>query len=419
MEEIISMNTKKTYILVLLFAALTVTGLSACSSYDNSDIPSDDVAGLRFSVQGAQTRLDYNFERTTFGDGEPVGCVIAEINGETETYVCNTKWMYRASDGMLILQTDDVADLPVSTAVDDKSLLTFSNKSKTLKFCFYYPYIDEASIDKALGGVSLYTDVVYPNCLTADDDMPIDKSDWSTKLLAGEVAADYTEAEEDSYAKYGWNEYPCFVNHTQGDPSAEGALNDIRLQNSDFLWVASPEITSSTEHTVNLTFKKKTATILVYCESQLSDIYFTPNGKCSLLRGKQIDLSTGDLSDYKFSTDNDALPQQKSMYFNADENIVPCYRGQNSADGLQYYFYRFVLPAQTNCNFVMHITGDFDRNTATEDTSININLSDDNGLTELKEGYLYSIRISQDGSTKISINGWKDGGQIGIEQVKN
>ena len=46
-----------------------------------------------------------------------------------------------------------------------------------------------------------------------------------------------------------------------------------------------------------------------------------------------------------------------------------------------------------------------------------IELSDDGGLTELKEGYLYSIRISKDGSTKISINDWNNGGLIDIEEV--
>lgn len=105
------------------------------------------------------------------------------------------------------------------------------------------------------------------------------------------------------------------------------------------------------------------------------------------------------------------------MYFNAGEHIVPCYRGQSEADGQQYYFYRIVLPAQTGCRLAMHILGDFDRNEGTSDEWKVVNLSDDGGLTELKEGYLYSIRISKDGSTKISIKDWNNGGLIDIEEV--
>jgi hypothetical protein len=411
------MSIKKTYLPVLLCAVLLAVGLSACSSDDDSGLPSSGEKGLRFSVQGVQTRLGYDFESTTFDDDEAVGCVIASVSDGVETFVCNSKWTYRASDGMLILQADGATGLPVSTDGSDNSLLTLSGDTQTLKFCFYYPYVDNATLETALSGVSLYTDVAYPNCLTANDALPTDYSGWSSALLTGEVAASYTAAAWNSYAKYGWNEYPCFVNHTQGDPSAAGQLNDIRLQNSDFLWVASPEITASTQHTVNLTFQKKTATILVYCESQLADIYFTPGGKQSLLRGKQINLSTGELSDYTYSDANDALPQQKSMYFNAGEHIVPCYRGQSEADGQQYYFYRIVLPAQTGCRLAMHILGDFDRDEGTPDEWKDIKLSDDGGLTELKEGYLYSIRISQNGNTKISINDWNDGGLIDIEEV--
>lgn len=411
------MNTKRIYLPVLLCAMLAAVCLSACSTDDAVPSPGDGSSGLRFSVNGVQTRLGYNFEHTTFDDGETIGCVIASVSDAGETYLCNTKWTYRASDGMLILQTGGVTGLPVSTDASDNSLLTLSDGTQTLKFCFYYPYVDNATLKTALGSVSSYTDVVYPNCLTADETLPSDYWNWSNKLLTGEVAASYTAAAYNAYAKYGWTEYPCFVNHTQGDPSAAGQLNDIRLQNSDFLWVASPEITASTQHTVNLTFKKKTATILVYCESRLADIYFTPVGERSLLRGKQINLSTGELSDYTYSDAYGALPQQKSMYFNDGEHIVPCYRGQSEADGQQYYFYRIVLPAQTGCRFAMHILGDFDRDGQTDDAEKTIELSDDGGLTELKEGYLYSIRISQNGNTKISIKDWNNGGLIDIEEV--
>ena len=80
------------------------------------------------------------------------------------------------------------------------------------------------------------------------------------------------------------------------------------------------------------------------------------------------------------------------------------------SEGSNYYFYRIVLPAQIGCNFKMHIKiGD----TVDKD----INLSEDNNLTELKEGYLYSIRISKDGRTVIRINDWKDGEGGTLEEL--
>lgn len=434
------MNTKRIYLPVLLCAMLAAVCLSACSTDDAVPSPGDGSSGLRFSVNGVQTRLGYNFEHTTFDDGETIGCVIAEVNGGAETFLCNSKWTYRANDGMLILQEDNGY---VAKDQSDESLLTLVDEAKTLKFCFYYPYVDGSllqddvkrvyDMETADPSTVFYKELTFPNIATNEGlsfknqwggDVTLSESNISdflnAQILTGTVIDNSANA--GNYwnipgNKYGWTEYPCFVNHTQGDPSAEGQINDLRLQNSDFLWIASPEISSATQHTVNLTFKKKTATILVYCEDRLADIYFTASGEKSLLRGKQINLSSGELTDYTYSTVWDAKPQQKSMYFNAGEHIVPCYRGQNMAENQQYYFYRVVLPAQADCRFEMHIKGDFNRDGAVDTDEKVIRLSDDDGLTELKEGYLYSIRISNDGRTEIRINDWQTDGWFEIEEV--
>lgn len=424
MEETISMNIKKTYIPLLLCAVLSAVGLSACSSDDDVDLPTEGRTGLRFSVQGVQTRLDYDFASTYFDNDETIGCVIAEVNGGSTTFLCNTKWTYSKSDGMLILSDNNDY---VTKGQDDPSLLELKS-DKTLKFCFYYPYVDrellEAEYDRIISSTATdkYKLLVYPNCANSGtifpEVLPNEYYDnfWSQIMLTGTAAKEKSSSTV-PYINYLWTEYPCFVNHTQGDPSAQGVLNDKRLQNSDFLWAASPEIDENTQHTVNLTFKKKTATILVYSENRLADIYFTPNGGQTLKRGKRINLSTGELSDYEYSTASDVSAQQKNMYFNAGEHIVPCYRGQDTAENQQYDFYRIVLPAQENCRFTMYIKGDFDRDGSTPDEWKAINLSDDDGLTELKEGYLYTIRISKDGRTKILINDWQPDGWFEIEEV--
>ena len=376
-----------------------------------------------------------------------MGCVIAEVDEDNNyTYLRNSAWTYRASDGMLIFQyywengnkivSDGVGTDGIimyekdhrtgSTDEIDVSYLyspyLAANPDKKLKFCFYYPYIDGdlqvAEYDGIITNNKDYTSLEYPNCATSATTLPSEATKgynyyttWSQITLTGEVVASSTAAEYNAFAKYGWRTYPCFVNHTQG--AVNGNINDPRLHKSDFLWVASPEISASTQHTVNLTFLKKTATILVYSEVKLNDIYFTPSGEQTLLRGKQIDLVTGNLSDYTYNAGGSV--QQKNMYFNPDEHIVPCYRGTDSEDGEQLHFYRLVLPAQVNCRFKMHIEADFNGD-GNNQVAKEINLSDDDKLTELKEGYMYSIRISKSGKTVIRINDWKDGGwaEIGI-----
>ena len=442
MEETIIMNIKRNYILWMA-AWLMPIFWGACSD-ELAPAPQTEPesASLCFAVKGSQTRLGYDYETTTFDNDEIVGCVIAEVNNNSDgtytyNYLCNSVWKYRESDGMLIFQyywengnqiksgdavSDGIImyerDLNGSTETDMSYLYSpylANNQGKKLKFCFYYPYIDGelqvAEYDGIITNKKNYTSLEYPNCATSETKLPSEtKKDyyyyttWSQITLTGEVVASSTPATYNAFAKYGWREYPCFVNHTQG--AVNGNINDPRLHKSDFLWVASPEISASTQHTVNLTFLKKTATILVYSEVKLNDIYFTPNDEQTLLRGKQIDLLTGELTDYTYQADGSV--QQKNMYFNPDEHIVPCYRG---TDKEELHFYRLVLPAQADCRFKMHI--DFtDNNTQ---VVRDINLSDDDKLTELKEGYMYSIRISKSGKTVIRINDWKDGGWAELE----
>ena len=467
MEETIIMNIKRNYILWMAAWLMPIFWGACSDELAPASQTEPENASLCFAVKGSQTRLGYDYETTTFDNDETVGCVIAEVDGNNYTYLRNSAWTYRASDGMLIFQyywetinyvltqvksesgkeTDPNRIIMYekhrtgSTETDESYLYSpylAANSDKKLIFCFYYPYIDgdllEDDVKRVMTAynndntIRFYQELYYPNIATNvgltfknqwGGDVELVNSNISTylttQLLVGTVIDDANNA-NNYYSipgnKYGWRTYPCFVNHTQGAVTGS-TYNDPRLHKSDFLWVASPEISASTQHTVNLTFLKKTATILVYSEVKLNDIYFTPNDEQTLLRGKQIDLVTGNLSDYVYSSVWDASVQQKNMYFNPDEHIVPCYRGVDSEDGSteQLHFYRLVLPAQADCRFKMHI--DFtDNNTQ---VVRDINLSDDDKLTELKEGYMYSIRISKSGKTVIRINDWKDGGWAELE----
>lgn len=473
MEETIIMNIKRNYILWMAAWLMPIFWGACSDELAPASQTGPESASLCFAVKGSQTRLGYDYETTTFNDGETVGCVIAEVNSDGTYYLRNSAWTYRASDGMLIFQyywgwkrteiihneyytevsvsygkiysNDDEAVSQSNTMKVDKYIMRDNcrtditstrdesylyspyleaNQDKKLIFCFYYPYIDgelqTEEYNKIITNITNnkdYTSLEYPNCATSATVLPdaINNKyyEWSQITLTGEVVETSVVTDYSAFAKYGWRTYPCFVNHTQGAVTGS-TYNDPRLHKSDFLWVASPEISASTQHTVNLTFLKKTATILVYSEVKLNDIYFTPSGEQTLLRGKQIDLLTGELSDYTYNAAGSV--QEKNMYFNPDEHIVPCYRGEDSEDGSteKLHFYRLVLPAQKNCRFKMHIEADFNSD-GNNQVAKEINLSDDDKLTELKEGYMYSIRISKSGKTVIRINDWKDGGWAELE----
>ena len=454
------MNTDNSLHRFRLCLCALVLALAGCNGqeWEEMNAPEDKTAAFSFSVQDIQTRVNYDFEHSFFDEGDLVGCVIAEVNADgTYTYLRNSAWEYQ--NGMLVFQyywgwkmgTNQWGGQEVmyskiypndteyqgqndQTIVNDKVIAPDTNKGeeyltspyltanpdKELKFFFYYPYVDNELLAENYASIisssesEKYKLIAYPNCATTTTTLPSTSTDggWNSITLTGEV---HTEDQNTwgQLNKYGWQAYPCFVNHTQGDVNAAGQANDQRLQNSDFLWTASPEINVNSQSRISLLFKKKTATILVYSETKLDDIYFMANGEQTLIRGKQINLTTGDLNNYTYSTNWSNFPQQANMYFKADERIIPRYRGQDIAEGSNYYFYRLVLPAQEECSFKMHFE------IAEGGINQDINLSADDHLSALKEGYLYSIRISKDGKTVIRINDWIDDGSSDLEEVHN
>lgn len=458
MEETTTMNTDKSLRRFRLCLCALVLALAGCNGqeWEEMNAPEDKTAAFSFSVQDIQTRVSYDFEHSFFDEGDLVGCVIAEVNADgTYTYLRNSAWEYQ--NGMLVFQyywgwkmgTNQWGGQEVmyskiypndteyqgqndQTIVNDKVIAPDTNKGeeyltspyltanpdKELKFFFYYPYVDNELLAENYASIisssesEKYKLIAYPNCATTTTTLPSTSTDggWNSITLTGEV---HTEDQNTwgQLNKYGWQAYPCFVNHTQGDVNAAGQINDQRLQNSDFLWTASPEINVNSQSRISLLFKKKTATILVYSETKLDDIYFMANGEQTLIRGKQINLTTGDLNNYTYSTSWSNFPQQANMYFKADERIIPRYRGQDVAEGSNYYFYRLVLPAQEECSFKMHFE------IAEGGINQDIDLSADDHLSALKEGYLYSIRISKDGKTVIRINDWIDDGSSDLEEV--
>ena len=456
MEETTTMNTDKSLRRFRLCLCALVLALAGCTGqeWEEMNAPEDKTAAFSFSVQDIQTRVNYDFEHSFFDEGDLVGCVIAEVNADgTYTYLRNSAWKYQ--NGMLVFQyywgwkmgtnqrevmyskiypnDTEYQGQNGQTIVNDKVIAPDTNKGeeyltspyltanpdKKLKFFFYYPYVDNELLAKNYASIisssesEKYKLIAYPNCATTTTPLPSTSTDsgWNSITLTGEV---HTEDQNTwgQLNKYGWQAYPCFVNHTQGDVNAAGQANDQRLQNSDFLWTASPDINVNSQSRVSLLFQKKTATILVYSETQLDDIYFMANEANTLLRGNIINLAKGTLTAYDDPNQYyEPSVQKKNKYFKADEHIIPHYRGQDIAEGSNYYFYRLVLPAQEECSFKMHFE------IAEGDINQDIDLSADDHLSALKEGYLYSIRISKDGKTVIRINDWKDDGSSDLEEV--
>lgn len=459
MEETTTMNTDKSLRRFRLCLCALVLALAGCNGqeWEEMNAPEDKTAAFSFSVQDIQTRVNYDFEHSFFDEEDLVGCVIAEVNADgTYTYLRNSAWKYQ--NGMLVFKyywgwkmgTDQRNQssvfwdkiYPADTEVQgqyDQTEVTYkiiapdtdkvgeyltspyltANPDKELKFFFYYPYVDNELLAKNYASIisssesEKYKLIAYPNCATTTTPLPSTSTDggWNSITLTGEV---HTEDQNTwgQLNKYGWQAYPCFVNHTQGDINAAGQANDQRLQNSDFLWTASPDINVNSQSRVSLLFQKKTATILVYSETQLDDIYFKANEANTLLRGNIINLARGTLTAYDDPNQYyESSVQKKNKYFKADERIIPRYRGQDVAEGSNYYFYRLVLPAQEECSFKMHFE------IAEGGINQDIDLSADDHLSTLKEGYLYSIRISKDGKTVIRINDWIDDGSSDLEEV--
>lgn len=418
MEEITIMNINRLrYICLCLW---TVWLLPSCTDHDASVVSNEETGLLRFSVSSinANSRISYDNVHSVFEDNDAIGCIIT-VNGE---YAANSKWHYNASTGMLIFDGIWINNNNTFSFVDysDNDLLVRANtgdegntdgfltlkKEGTYNFYFYYPYITcemiRDDVSTTLGSYDdsqiFYRNLQLPNVamnssLTFQNQWGSDTQLTDNNILdyanasypVGEARATGSEADWQNPATYAWTNYPCFVNHTQ--------TSKQQINNSDFLWVKQEGLNQSANQSINLTFLKKTATIEIDSDIQLSNVYLQANADQSLRRGKSINLQTGKLEDYPYSTSWDASIQQENVYFIETEQLLPYDNLSNAGTN-----FRVIFPAQDAFPCSLHFT----LNDVPREVDLSTNIS------SLKEGFLYIIHINQAGETTLEIVDWEN-----------
>ena len=423
MEETTTMNTDKSLHRFRLCLCALVLALAGCNDHELPDVPSPSTepAGLRFAVtpMGATTRVSYDGVGSMFEDNDNVGCIIT-VNGQ---YAANSKWHYCASTGMLIFDgiwvnnnntfsfanhdnNDLLARASTSYEAGTDGFLTLKQNG-TYNFYFYYPYLTGEMIRadvttvlnayKADNSLVFYQELQLPNIATNSNlsfknqygnNIQLDTSNIIEFIIAsyptGEVRESAGAADWQNPASYAWTAYPCFVNHTQ--------TSKAQINNSDFLWVSREGITSTSSQRVNLVFEKKTAIIEIDSDIALTDVYLQSQGE--LRRGKQINLQTGELTEYAYSPEYNASVQQKNIYFTNTEELLPYDNSNGNKTN-----YRLVLPAQDAFPCTLHFTLD--------NVARKIDLS--TNISQLKEGTLCIIHINRAGETTFEIVDWEYG----------
>ena len=404
------------YICLCLWA---VWLLPSCTDHDGSVVSNEETGLLRFSVSPVQadSRVSYQNTRSIFDDNDAIGCIIT-VNGE---YAANSQWHYNASTGMLIFDGIWINNNNTFSFVDysDNDLLVRANtgdegntdgfltlkKEGTYNFYFYYPYITcemiRDDVSTTLGSYDdsqiFYRNLQLPNVamnssLTFQDQWGSEKQLTDNNILeyaiasypVGEARATGSEANWQNPATYAWTNYPCFVNHTQ--------TSKQQINNSDFLWVKQEGLNQSANQSINLTFLKKTATIEIDSDIQLSNVYLQANADQSLRRGKSINLQTGKLEDYPYSSWNASI-QQENVYFIETEQLLPYDNLSNAGTN-----FRVIFPAQDAFPCSLHFT----LNNVPREVDLSTNIS------SLKEGFLYIIHINQVGETTLEIVDWEN-----------
>lgn len=438
------MNINKICIACLLL----VVALCACTDHALTD-PDDNTpaAGLRFTVPAeANTRITYDGRFSTFEEGDEVGCIIATRPAESNdafAYAAHAKWHYHNEvlllDEVFTVGTWDwnskkytrteVTDLIQRLDATSESgylKLPENDNTKNIEyaFYFYYPYTDEVllaeDVKKAIEtynadtSTPFYRLLSYPNCAT-NENLTFKNQHNNGVTLSNGIDDVYAycnlysftgistnSKDESSYSNlnHSWLTYPCFVNHTQ--------QTKAQLNNSDFLWIdcqtmrdGQTRITTDTGIApIPLAFKKKTATIEVISEAELEDVYFQSeyNG---LVRGMQINLQSGVLTSYDNITETSV--QKTNQRYTGQ--FLPCDLATLTTPVVEEEKgkkFRLTLAPQTafNCNLVFKI----DETTGHDHINHTIALGD--RISQLREGYLYTIRINKKGDYSIVIQDW-------------
>lgn len=361
---------------IYAFLAFVCVMLSSVSCIFDDDYDTDDfeTEALQFRVLAPDTKVTYNDLITSFEDDDVIGCVIASKEGSSYTFKTNTKWTYDLENKVLMLDADaaghiqkwkDPEDPDKTQQMSDEGYVQLLG-DYNYAFFFYYPYVEDL-------------DNTYPNS--------------------------YNNPLADQLTQNNWTSYPMFV-HTDYD--ASGSNTKTLLNRTDHLWVGytadngNPINKQNATHPVDLTFKKKTATIEIHCD--IADGYSIENVSVSstekrIVRGVKLDLSNGSQSVY--SADEYTTQAQNYLY---SGNFIP---GLIKTTEGKEKVYRMMLPAQTISEWNLNATLN---GPSIENGPKSYSIPLQEKLSVLKEGELYILHIAKAGHGYIIINDWKNGG---------
>lgn len=316
------------------FALLVGMLFLALSCIMDKDFPMDEEwmgkEAVLFNVLAEPaSKLSYEGVHTSFVNGESVGCIIAEKNGESFTFGVSTKWTYQ--DGALKLESDD--NEYVARHMED-GYVTLVKPEVDYAFFFYYPYSESVT-----------------------------ESNWMS--LERNVLTDF---------------------------SGEEATTVSRLSDSDHLWTRHLHGVATTGmKTVDLTFKKKTATVEIHCDH--GDGYTISDVKIDAISGSEgvqtrmhMNLTNGLL------TTSDAEGRHDGLI---TPGLIHEEEGSIHESG-----YRMIFVPQTILSWRLHATITEGGN----NKEYNIALEDK--LRTLEEGKLYIFHVAKAGDGYILINDW-------------
>lgn len=316
------------------FALLVGMLFLALSCIMDKDFPMDEEwmgkEAVLFNVLAEPaSKLSYEGVHTSFVNGESVGCIIAEKNGESFTFGVSTEWTYQ--DGALKLESDD--NEYVTRHMED-GYVTLVKPEVDYAFFFYYPYSESVT-----------------------------ESNWMS--LERNVLTDF---------------------------SGEEATTVSRLSDSDHLWTRHLHGVATTGmKTVDLTFKKKTATVEIHCDH--GDGYTISDVKIDAISGSEgvqtrmhMNLTNGLL------TTSDAEGRHDGLI---TPGLIHEEEGSIHESG-----YRMIFVPQTILSWRLHATITEGGN----NKEYNIALEDK--LRTLEEGKLYIFHVAKAGDGYILINDW-------------
>lgn len=318
------------------FALLVGMLFLALSCIMDKDFPMDEEwmgkEAVLFNVLAEPaSKLSYEGVHTSFVNGESVGCIIAEKNGEGFTFGVSTKWTYQ--DGALKLESDD--NEYVARHMED-GYVTLVKPEVDYAFFFYYPYSESVT-----------------------------ESNWMS--LERTVLTDF---------------------------SGDEGTTVSRLSASDHLWTRHLHGVATTGmKTVNLTFKKKTATVEIHCDDgdeddyEISDVWLDAvSGSAGVQTEMHMNLTSGTLTVSDTEKGHDGLIKP---------GLIHEEEGSIHESG-----YRMIFVPQTILSWRLHATITEGGN----NKEYNIALEDK--LRTLEEGKLYIFHVAKAGDGYILINDW-------------